>query len=76
MITYFIKEILEDGVWTSPICEDQFIRHASQAVIAGYMGRPRWAETTEGSFIYGIDIKYKIMTSLPKGFDKPATYET
>ena len=61
--TYRFHSIEANGPWTSPPFPAADRRQIVQGVIGGFiMGRPRWAEDLEGSFIYGLDASGKEMT--------------
>lgn len=65
---YYIHEILADGThWVSEITfENKRGTHAAQSVIAGWLGgQARWAVSTAGKFLYGLDAKGKTITSAP-----------
>jgi hypothetical protein len=62
------RYVLKQESWTSEVMVGDF-RSVMQAVIAGFLnGKPRWAETETGMFIYGIDrlgIAHKTGTNSP-----------
>ncbi len=63
---YRFHSIEADGPWASPPFPPAERRHIVQGVIGGFiMGRPRWAEDLDGSFIYGLDAKGKELKSAP-----------
>ena len=43
-------------LWTSEPFIMETLAHVRRAVVAGYLsGGARWAETTDGTFLYGLD---------------------
>ena len=66
-IRYVLKQITPDGLWVSPdVFSAETPRHVAQNVIAGMLwGQPRWAETSDGRFLYGLDAKGKEMRAAP-----------
>lgn len=68
MIRYVLKQITGDPpmLWTSPPFEAKEQGQVNRAVIAGALfGEPRWAETPEGTFLYGVDEKGKELKHAP-----------
>lgn len=63
---YQFHSIEADGLWTSPPFPPADHRHIVQGVIGGFiMGRPRWATTMDGGFLYGLDAKGKELKAPP-----------
>jgi len=57
---YILKQETNDGIWTSEAFEAPHEHAVKQAVVAGYLnGSARWAETLDGTRIYGLDKKGK-----------------
>ena len=67
MIHYVLKQVTREGLWTSDVTfEAQAERHVNQAVIGGWLsGQPRWAETPDGRFLFGLDGKGKEIKAPP-----------
>ena len=63
---YRYHSIEPEGLWTSEPFPAAERRHIVQGVIAGFLsGRPRWATTLDGTFVYGLDAKGKEMKAAP-----------
>lgn len=66
LIAHRFHSIEDDGPWESPPFPPADRRHIVQGVTAGYLtGHPRWAESLDGTFLYGLDAKGREMTSAP-----------
>lgn len=64
MIHYVLKqETSRERWWTSELLVAADLRAVRQAVIAGFLsGQARWAERSDGSFIYGLNAQGREVT--------------
>jgi len=67
-IAYVIKQDTSEGPWTSEVFTTDDMRYVHQNVDAGHLlGGRRWAETVDGTFLFGRDPHGKSFTP-PKPF--------